>query len=62
MGREGTGCGVEAAWGEPMAKVPDITLLQQIFTDHSVPDTGDRIGSKISIQLECFLSKRLHML
>ena len=44
--------------GEPVQKGPDITLLQQIFTDHLVPDPGDRIGSKISIQLECFLSKR----
>ena len=58
MGQEGTGCSVEVAWGEPVKKGPDITLLQQIFTDHLVPDPGDRIGSKISIQLECFLSKR----
>lgn len=50
------------AWGEHTAEVYDVTLMQQIFTDHSVPDTGDRIRRKISIQLEYFLSKRLHML
>lgn len=50
------------AWGEQMVKVRDLTLMQQIFTGHSVPDTGDRIRSKILIQLEYFLNKRLHML
>lgn len=59
---EGGSRGEVERQGEQMAKVHDITFIQQTLTDCYVPGTGDRIVSKISIQLEYSLSKRVHML
>lgn len=35
------------AWGQADGEVIDLTLMQQIFTGHSVPDTEDRIRANL---------------